>query len=237
MAPLGLGLIKIIAQNLVHKLRPRNLHFLGLPPSELLVIVRDGDLLVDLWERPRAQFTFEFTTRTHIALGNVALLAKRLMVAEFVGAVANARFLVIRAKSHIWLLGSAICALVTVLCSELVPISRLQFGSWLALLAYLQVLHLIAIAFFYNASEPFVTLQFPHSAKRVFIRFLAFCGAEAINQCTNVILTKGRPRYAMTFWPKGLEDGQVIGFVHGCRSYKIALGFGQPPFSAGCRFI
>src|SRR5689334_20436265 len=144
MAALGLGLVEIFAKNFVHKLRLRNLHFLGLPPSELLVIVRDGNLLVGLGKCPRAQFTIEVATREHIVICNVALRAKRLMVAEFVGAVASARFLVVRAKLHIRLLGAAICALVTVLCSKLVPISLLQFGSWLALLAYLQVFHLIA---------------------------------------------------------------------------------------------
>jgi hypothetical protein len=236
MNRLNLGVVKKFAQDLVDELGLRQSAFIGGAPNQLLVVVRDDELLIILRKGPGAYIAVQRTPSTGVALNVIALLAERLPIFEVVQAPSGTGDFVVRAKPHIRLLPPTRSALIVVFLFQLSPVRLAQFSPGLALLAYFQVLQLVPATLFSDRYESFFTLQFSHPTKDVFIRFLAFFSPEGVHGCANLLFTKHWSWNPVSPWPKCFKDDRIYNPVARGRIDKSSLGISKPFFPTGLRF-
>jgi hypothetical protein len=237
LKPLALSLIEMIAQNDVNKVRLRDSPPVGLALDELFVVVRDDELLIFGRECPRAHIAIEQTAAAGATLHIVALLTKGLPIAKIVRAASRAWNFMIWAEFYVRFLRSTGSAFITVLLLESLPISSAQFFSGFALLAYVQTLQLVSVAFLLDRNKALFTLQFPHTAKNIFIGRLSAFGSEGIYRCANIILGQYWSWNAMLGRPKRSQDDGIVEFVGCTRRNKASYGISKPFFSPCLRFV
>lgn len=227
----------MIAQNNVHELGLGNPEFIGCPFDEFLVVVGDDELLVFAWECPTAYAAVQRTPSTGITLDIVALLAERLPIAKVIRATTGPRDFVIRAKLHIWLLHPARGTPVVVLLQKPFPFGLAQLRSWLAFLAYIQILQLITGPLFPDRRETFFALQFSHAPENVLIWRLAVLVAESIYGATNLLFGQHWPWDAVSWRPKCSQDNGVVALIRRACGNEPSFSPSKPLLPPFLRFI
>lgn len=227
-ARLLLGLIKMIAENNIHEIGLGNSKLIGCPFDKYLIVVRNYQLFVFVWEGPGAYVAIQCTASAGVALDVVALFTKRLPIAQIIGATPRARDFVVGAELYIWLLQTTRSTPMAVLLLEAFPFRLCQLCPWLAFLAYIQTLKLIADAFLSDRSETFLALQFPHPAENVFVGRLAVLVAKRIHSIANIFFGQHWPRNAVTRWPQCPQEHRVVTLVCRAAGNKAGLGLGEP---------
>ena len=230
------ALIEVVAQNRINQVGLRDLALIGLPFDEFLVVVCDDQWLIVGGKRPRTDLADQRAPLACVALGVVALLAERLPVTVFIGAVSGPGDFMVRAELNVRFLSAARCALVAGFLLQFFPFGRPQSGSWFPLLAYLQALQLVARTFFPDRGESFFTLQFTHAPENVFVWGLVFRFPKGINNSADISLTQNRAWNAMPWRPQRPENNAVVSLVRWAVRDKASLCFSKPLLPPGLGF-
>lgn|SRR5579859_445239 len=234
---LSLGLVEMVAENCVKKLGLRNPELVCGSLNEFLVLVSNDERLVLSGERPRAHVADQHAALTRIALVDVALLTKRLPVAEIIGPSPQARNFVVGAQFHVWLLPPAGGAFVVILLLESLPVSSWQFRPWLALLAYVQALQLVFGAFLSNRGETLFTLQLAQPPEYILVCWLAQGSFECIYRSANLLFRKDGTRDAVSGGPERGQEGGVDSLVRLARLDEPTSSVREPLLSASFGFV
>lgn len=234
---LPLSLIEMSTQNRVNKVGLRDSAPVGFAFDELFVVVRDNELLVLSRECPTTYVAIERTAPAGAALHVIALLTKWLPIAKLIGSAPRAWDFMVWAEFYVRFLRSARGAFVSVLLLEFFPISVAQFFSGFALLAYVQTLQLVSVAFLLDRSKALFALQFPHTAKNVFIGRLSASCPKIIHGVTDIPFGQDWSRNAMLGRPKRSQDDGVVEFVRCTRRNKTCFSLSKPLLAPGLRFI
>jgi hypothetical protein len=234
--PLTLNPIEMSAQNCVHKIGLRDFELVGRSFNEFFVVVCNNELLIFIGEGPGAHIAVQRTPPARVALDIVALLAQWLPIIEIIRTIARTRDFMVRTQLHVGLLSPTGCAFVTVLFSELLPISVTELRSRLTFLAYFEALQLVPGAFFHNRGEALLSLKLPHSAENVSVRFFATASAIGIYECAHIVFCQDRSRNSVSCRPKSPQDNRVVELVYGSRRNKTSLRIVKPFLPASFRF-
>ena len=234
---LRFGFIEMIAQDFIHKVGLSDVKSIGGTLDEHLVGVRNNEKFVFGRKGPRAHMAIQCASLTSIALDVIALLTKRLPVPKVIAAVSGARDFMVRAELNVRFLQSTVGAHVPVMPLQVGPLSLRQLRSWLAFLAHVKALQLIADALFFYRREPLFSLQFPHSAENAFIGVLSVIVTPSVNGYSDFLLRQRGTRYAVPWRPKRPEYDRVISFIGSARGNKIGFRICEPFLSPLFGFV
>ena len=220
--------VEVFTEDLIYQIRLRNFQLVGGSLGQLLVSVSDDQRLVFVWKSPRTDAAIEATSLTGVTLGVIALLAQWLPIAKIIGTVSRPRNPMVGAELDGWLFGTTRSAFVTVLVLKLLPIAFIELCAWLTLLADTQTLQLVAGSLLDNRSESLLPLQFPHSAKDIFVIRLSIACSKGIDCGANIVFAKRRPGDAVAFRPQRSQDYCVVKLVRWAQRDEACFGFNEP---------